>query len=571
MDIFVRNIPWAATEMDVVIELARILHKPPFPNPHPPTNFHFALAVKNRNSHRGYGTLTLPNPSIGETLLSVYELGGLSVKGRSLQISRSNHPLKRGIVEKLRTTHWQDPQVLQEEQERRISASGPIKLAQFSFGRFCRDGSFSANNQLSGSGRIICDLSSRQLRLEVEHMRDNSGDEQNDVGIGSVSVNLVNLGDMFRPQKSVIYVPTQIKSMIAPVNSGDPPYILFEAHTPPIFQELPFFSERSNRHWSLHNDRDMPPACTALRLTFNSHGDREVFLGRGQELHLPAEQKRDVVHDTNSDYSIENMASLNKCLLSLEFGLAFQAERAVVDSVLKPTEILSLKENMLQLQQDHGTHASAVFQYFVETLRESYRDLRSRRRRRGRRNRPTVTTEPVKLPELLDEAVASFFTERARPRLYSFTSPSFFQSYHLIITPSTRILEGPLPDQSNSVLRRFGNHDCFIRVSFYDESRSPLRRDPNADLSSLLQSRFRKLLIDGLRLAGREYEFLGYSMSGLRDHSVWFVSPFEFEGRMIRALDIRDLLVSDRTAFSYGFFTDSRRRVLKGRFFCNCT
>jgi RNA-dependent RNA polymerase len=63
-------------------------------------------------------------------------------------------------------------------------------------------------------------------------------------------------------------------------------------------------------------------------------------------------------------------------------------------------------------------------------------------------------------------------------------SPATFESYHLIVTPTSRYLEGPIPDQSNSVLRRFGNHECFLRVSIQDERRSKLRENPEWTYSS---------------------------------------------------------------------------------------
>jgi hypothetical protein len=62
-------------------------------------------------------------------------------------------------------------------------------------------------------------------------------------------------------------------------------------------------------------------------------------------------------------------------------------------------------------------------------------------------------------------------------------------------------------------------------------------------ISKLLQSRFRVLLTDGLQLAGRQYEFLGYSMSGLKEHSVWFVTPFESDTGRMDAAKIRKKLV----------------------------
>ena len=63
------------------------------------------------------------------------------------------------------------------------------------------------------------------------------------------------------------------------------------------------------------------------------------------------------------------------------------------------------------------------------------------------------------------------------------------------------------------------------------------------DISRLLRSRFGVLLTDGLHLGGRRYEFLGYSMSGLREHSVWFVTPFESDTGRMDAAKIREKLV----------------------------
>jgi RNA-dependent RNA polymerase len=41
-----------------------------------------------------------------------------------------------------------------------------------------------------------------------------------------------------------------------------------------------------------------------------------------------------------------------------------------------------------------------------------------------------------------------------------------------------------------------------------------------------LQQRVGKILREGFEIAGRKFEFLAYSTSSLREHAVWFVSPF---------------------------------------------
>ena len=101
-----------------------------------------------------------------------------------------------------------------------------------------------------------------------------------------------------------------------------------------------------------------------------------------------------------------------------------------------------------------------------------------------------------------------------------------------------------------AVLRRFGHHGCFLRVSFTDESRSALYHHAGLDAHQSIGKRYLRLMVDGFQLAGREWQFLGYSMSGLREHSVWFVNPFKSDDDpnvLMDAARIRSLLVSHVT------------------------
>jgi RNA-dependent RNA polymerase len=94
-----------------------------------------------------------------------------------------------------------------------------------------------------------------------------------------------------------------------------------------------------------------------------------------------------------------------------------------------------------------------------------------------------------------------------------------------------------------AVLRRFGHNESFLRVSFQDESRSRLFYAAGLGVYEPVGSRFLELMVNGFQLAGRTWEFLGYSMSGLRDHSVWFVTPFQIGDVVMDAARIRGELV----------------------------
>ncbi|KAF8260154.1 RdRP-domain-containing protein [Lactarius quietus] len=103
--------------------------------------------------------------------------------------------------------------------------------------------------------------------------------------------------------------------------------------------------------------------------------------------------------------------------------------------------------------------------------------------------------------------------------------------HYVIITPSRILLEGPHPTQSNRVIRRYQSHDPalverFIRVEFRDEDRLNYRWGRGVDGSWLLHQRVGSILRDGFTFGGRSFEFLAYSTSALREHSVWFMAPF---------------------------------------------
>jgi len=110
-------------------------------------------------------------------------------------------------------------------------------------------------------------------------------------------------------------------------------------------------------------------------------------------------------------------------------------------------------------------------------------------------------------------------------------APGHISCHHVIVTPSRILLEGPYTTQSNRVIRRYQSHDRslaerFIRVGFRDEDRLAYRWDGDVDGTWFLKQRVGTILRQGFELGGRAFEFLAYSTSALREHSVWFVSPF---------------------------------------------
>ncbi|KAF7367387.1 RdRP-domain-containing protein [Mycena sanguinolenta] len=490
MQIFMRNISFAANVEDLQAALAQEIHRPPLNvPPDPPINFHvqiFRHRSRRVKNHRGIGILTLPTREIGEQFLALFgesidiwslrsRTGGISVKGRTVQFTASRGEVDHGLVEAVRSTSWIDPKSLREEREERVRLSGPIALASFSFGRFCRDGVFSP--EASYLGIIACNVESR--RIEITHkgrlepqlpstatppsfdfaaLRDelpNSGETSHDDG-GSFRLNFERL---FGPEimenlfstsvtVSVNYSANRVIAVATDPNSKTSEYQVFlQSNLPPLFQRLAFSpladQEPVPERISSFSDEDFRVSSRTsqgLRLVFKTHLDMDTFLARCRSLpSMPDPLNRDVLVVERNIYSEQNLAAMQKSLGSIEdFGLAFEVEKAVWEGLLEPLEVVSMRESLLDLQRrTQGLETAAIFRMKI-------------------------------------------------------------------------------------VL--------------------PPRRDSKLSINQLLDERYKKPLNVGLHVAGRSYEFLGYSMSGLKAYSFTFVTPFMYGGDMLNAQRIRESL-----------------------------
>ena len=561
------NIAISAKVIDIRIILAEKLHRPPFQVPTDPLlNFHVHLF---KNKGKGCGILTLPTKEVGDTFLLTYGHTSIKVHDSMIKFRLSNKPLNEGRVRHICSIPWEDPKELETRQK--AENSQPIDLQGYAFGHFCRDGSFLVDSDTWGKGNIACDLDLRMIRLTVQTVQQDTyeklGSEsdlgyESDLSYDSDDSDLSSESDppvrslstLLRTtsRKVASYTPSQIKTVFVtdPSQTRAPYLVILDSDTPPIFESQLVVSDivailgygdskkSSHRIPSLHDNRQMPPSCHSLCLVFSSHDEIQIFLKRCRKLGLTSVQTRKDGISTRRVSHIEAMAKLDRQLLAMKFELAFEVEKAVLDGDLEPFEVVSLSNTIHSLSSTPSGLSPAAFRFFVTELPSHRRRMDSRGSMTG-----AAAAAPLSLGQQLINATEYYSVKSSLTITPYLVSPATFESYHLIVTPTSRYLEGPIPDQSNSVLRRFGNHECFLRVSIEDERRSTLRREPGIDISKLLRSRFGVLLTDGLHIGGRQYEFLGYSMSGLRDHSVWFVTPFESSAGRMDAAKIREKLV----------------------------
>lgn len=89
--------------------------------------------------------------------------------------------------------------------------------------------------------------------------------------------------------------------------------------------------------------------------------------------------------------------------------------------------------------------------------------------------------------------------------------------HRVLVTPTGLYLEGPDPEPTNRVLRPFADStDFFMRVIFTDEDGGPVFHDSRASQRAIYDERFRHVLSQSIIIAGRGFDFLGFSHSGIR-------------------------------------------------------
>lgn len=120
-------------------------------------------------------------------------------------------------------------------------------------------------------------------------------------------------------------------------------------------------------------------------------------------------------------------------------------------------------------------------------------------------------------------------------------------TYKATVTPTGLLLRGPELSVSNRVLRKYSERsDYFLRVFFADEDGLSVLHDPRASQEAVYD-RFRKVLREGIMIAGRRYTFLGFSHSSLHYHTAWFMAPFYYNGEPLCSKNI----IEDMGDFSH--------------------
>ncbi|CAG8473367.1 2338_t:CDS:2 [Acaulospora colombiana] len=113
--------------------------------------------------------------------------------------------------------------------------------------------------------------------------------------------------------------------------------------------------------------------------------------------------------------------------------------------------------------------------------------------------------------------------QKSGPRKSYNVPPFCVMMKKVVISPTTMYILPPAMETSNRVIRHFKSYkDNFLRVQFVDEASGTVGSAAN---NYAICHRIYNILVNGIKIGDRHYEFLAFSSSQLRDHSCWFFAP----------------------------------------------
>ena len=525
MELFFRDLSYQATPADVDRAFAEVLHSPRYlPPSHQRWNFsvHLFPPLKNRPgwNHRGCGTIIVPHQYLGESLLSDFgPVSPLSVAGRKIKLQRSTGKARPADIERIRRDPYVPPHVLQQREATKESfQQNTVGILTLQFGWETRSGAFSIEweKHFQEACHLAFSDTRRELRIRVF--------DQHDV-VRSVAV----------PWSQISW---------SAISHGDKT-IFLSLLSPPTFDiedssqsrlrsllGLPNHpnAEKRQRLLTLYEDPDLirvlPYATLAIRLVCREASHLRVFkeLCKMARLHEP---KNFAHHAEHLElFSEAKLAEYSRWICKVDWSIAFQLEALLRGRLADAKELLSIRTIIDKMALHNGASYTASFLRSVIAAAE-YGSLG---------NDQQEFRAGVQL-------LARDFSWTPESRTWD-PKDGAFHCYHVSISPTSRKLEGPLPERSNRVMRTYAeNIDSFIRVSFVEENDLRYQHDREINGPEFLKDWVSPILRGGITIAGRSFKFLAYSLSALKSHTVWFVSDFtDTDGVKITAATIIERL-----------------------------
>ncbi len=489
MEIFMRNIPLGYQDNDLKAILAQYLHGPNFPNIK--ANFQVNLYWPKEYHQTVSGTFTLVDLNIARRFLELH--GGsycpevIEIKGNRIYFQKSAGLPRQEVLEQLSRSRWVDPAEEREQNERfQKLRSSILPLQSVQVGWMCRDRVFS----VEGEVQLQSHLSFNPERREVQIIFPPPGQQLNTY--------------VFAIRQSSII------SSSAHITRGGQPIVYFQLEFAPTFlrkKTQKTFYRLSAFPFKTLNPRATPYISLSIRLLLMSKNDLSRFSDLAKTAGLHHIQRYQVPTERRNLFTGAQLDGVARKIQHFDWSVAFQLEALLRNLDVDPIELSGFLPRVEVLVETHGNS------YVAELLKAFGGQVRNL----SHNSRNTV--------ERVLSCLDSCHQELARQDNVAAPFPgdkNFHQSFHAIITPTNIYLTGPFLERSNRVVRRYGraNQASFLRVEFREEDGLVYRLDYDVNGRVFVRDRLDPVFKKGLTIAGRKFDFLAYSLSALREHSV---------------------------------------------------
>ncbi|OBZ79741.1 putative RNA-dependent RNA polymerase 1 [Grifola frondosa] len=497
MEIYMRNIAFNVDQHHLKADIAYILHGSNYSHSsNLPLNFEIYIFPQKRKGPYRTGALTLPSEDIGNQFLRDY--GG--TKPRSTPAD---------VLDRIRRLPYADPTALraQEEQAAELQIRS-VSVTKIQFGWECRDGVFSVECEREcSSAQLLFDDDRREFRVKIFSLSET---------------------------RLIAIRVAQISSTSACIDGPSNTAVIFlSLNNPPNFESESSLANVTSIIAELFNVKTSPPprqrwsafdeghehvaqfTSTAIRLVCGSGPtDLETFRWFGRVAHMKVGDYCYPV-EYRGLFSATVREQYDAWVKQLEWCVAFQVEALTRNWLVDLKEALSLRTQIERMVRDKGPEYTAnLLRNFSSRAKVLY----------WYGDGQQASTDCI--PQLFSLTEREF-TSQSLPPIRE-RSAETFDCLHVVVTPVTITVDGPFPERLNRVMRTYkNNQDSFLRVSFADENRLQFRFDREVDGRDFINRRVKALLLHGLTIAGRHFQFLAYSQSALKEHAVWFVKPFD--------------------------------------------
>ncbi|KAI0306233.1 RNA dependent RNA polymerase-domain-containing protein [Multifurca ochricompacta] len=520
MEIELKHISFDADVYDVRKSVELVLHGPDLYDPNSTDNkgrkpnFEVVMGKSPAGRiHNGTAILRVP-VKLGQKLLQwnkESEKNKIVVKGKSLRIFNAHRRVPPDVKQTLEKALYIDPEQDKlrteiEEQARQVR----LRIASIQSGVWYKEPNAPPNQGRSFSIEYERDFlrhSAAYINLVYEH-----------------SLIRIDIGQRETEETNYLVLVkfSSIRKFGIGYDEFGQAFIVFDLHTPPNFEQesynnrLPDGMVRKGKYKTRDRISSLDeahglvaPYAPHLRILLADPNDLLHFEKICHAAQCEPRPIRVPRVDANAMkfFSHRDLFHVQRWIKTMEWKNAFQIEAYLRCGLLTTHDLLfSLQKPIEDAIRYYGTAASDFLGKFSTALRmRKMEETPIACLERFRSDHPVIT--PLRLAQ------------------------GHISCHHVIITPSRILLEGPYTTQSNRVIRHYQNHDPnlverFIRVEFRDEDHLNYRWDGDVDGTWFLQQRVGGMLREGFELGGRAFEFLAYSTSALREHSVWFVSPF---------------------------------------------